>query len=60
MDREKAIAEIARLANEHLIPILIFPQQQQMMECMEDMRRGANIRVRLKQMGLPVDKELLI
>ena len=60
MDREQAIKEIVRLADEHDVPVLIFPEKETMKQLMEDMRLGANVRAGMKQMNISLEKEFLM
>lgn len=58
MDREQAILEIKRLAEENVIPILIFPNNiGEMKILLEDMKLGSEIRYGLRQLNISLEKD---
>lgn len=60
MDREEVILEIKRLAEENVIPILIFPNNiGEMKILLEDMKLGSEIRYGLKQLNISFEKDKL-
>lgn len=59
MEREQVILEIKRLAEENLVPTLIFPDFNEMKIFLDDTKLGAQIRFGLKQFNIPLKKDWL-
>ena len=60
MSKEQAIGEITRLAEKHLISILIFSDINEMKITIKDIKLGTQIRYGMKHFNIPLEKEWML